>query len=471
MASAKDKRSGVRSTTAMNTSISPPTRTIRLTIPSRTEETPPHPRGLPKPKINFFRLMSGSDEEDAHQSEPSSLRLQAPRRTACSRGMQNIDFLIMSLRNDIRVRWFSLNDGFFLICFWTVRDAISFYRQYFQTATMAFAHQEEYDGFTLDAFTKHRIERPVYCDTSQDGFTEPFGTNGSAAGMATEAEPLPRHGGCPRAVSRPEDGERHFGGRICSLRKLDDMLQTYKSARKAGAPPPPVGERAAAKEETFRKRVDYFNRMRSFFSASDVKKMQALYEGGQRDFLFLNTKELACGSASNLLMQGVVKAATEEQLCRIVEGLGPDIAAISATKYGAYTIQALILSALSPAAQRLISCCFEPFGEFLIDHQIGNYSIQKILHFDAPLVHEMYMRRMAQVIDSPLGLKILKKCLPFFQGGEERTIARIAEIRSEHNSERCDELLHLVRSGAGLGPTAPEEPLLKYLRGHTAEQQ
>lgn len=82
----------------------------------------------------------------------------------------------------------------------------------------------------------------------------------------------------------------------------------------------------------------------------------------------------------------------DDEICELIKCIGYDLAPISATKYGAYVIQSLILSSISKNSQNLISCYLEANGRFLITHEIGNYTIQKVLRFDEELIFDLFMK-------------------------------------------------------------------------------
>ena len=123
-------------------------------------------------------------------------------------------------------------------------------------------------------------------------------------------------------------------------------------------------------------RVEYYKRLRSYFRKNHIKKMEILLSENKSEFIYANCKELAVGSNSNVIIQEYIKKMTDEELCTLIKEIGHDYSAISATKYGAYVVQALISLAISKKSQEFLSYYFELH---IVSHEIGNYSIPKII--------------------------------------------------------------------------------------------
>lgn len=213
--------------------------------------------------------------------------------------------------------------------------------------------------------------------------------------------------------------------------------------RPRGRRPPESGDR-----QQFLMRVSYFDRMKNFFSKNDVRKMELLHAEGRNSFLYLNSKEVSCGCFSNVIMQNAVKTISDDRLCEIITNLGFDIAPISATKHGAYTVQTILLSAATGRSQGLLSHYFSPQGAFLIDHSIGNYAIQKILRFDDELVYRMCVANLSSIVASPLGFKVLKRCLAFFYTKSAGILSALQQIENEGNREQCRAIAQIITEGS-----------------------
>lgn len=309
-----------------------------------------------------------------------------------------IDFIILSLKNDVRVKHFRSIDSTIKICLWTVEDAIALYRQYFKLVEMSFV--EDFDlGWT--------------------GLWS-LGT-----------------------TSRPQQTEATLLGDVCRESKSSVLkIKPFSSSSRSCAQHF-TGLYKSQKDE-FDGRVEYFSRMKPLFTKGDFKKMEAALESGCFDFVFKNCKELAVGSVSNVIVQKAIRHMSDDQICLLIKSFGYDIAPISATKYGAYTVQTLISAAVGKASQNLISCYFEGWGRFLIPHEIGNYSIQKILRFDMEIIYDFFMRDLERIIDSHLGLKVFKRCIPFFMSKKNMLLERLATIETPENSEKCKVIMEAL---------------------------
>jgi len=88
---------------------------------------------------------------------------------------------------------------------------------------------------------------------------------------------------------------------------------------------------------------------------------------------------------------------------------------------------------------------FEKYGEYLISHDIGNYAIQKVLRFDEELVFDLCMKNMKEIVEDDLGIKVLKKCLIFFENKRDGIIGRLNGIMDMTNKDRCDSLITFIK--------------------------
>jgi hypothetical protein len=163
--------------------------------------------------------------------------------------------------------------------------------------------------------------------------------------------------------------------------------------------------------QRFENMVAKFNQLKSSFSKADLKAMLTDLEDRKTDFVFSNTKELAVGSKSNKIMQDAIKLMSGDEINMIYEKLEYDIVPISATKHGAYTIQTLLNYSTNNSHKKIISKYFAKEGEFLLSHEIGNYTFQKIISFDNKLACNFFLSNFQDVVKSELGLKVFKRCL------------------------------------------------------------
>jgi hypothetical protein len=156
--------------------------------------------------------------------------------------------------------------------------------------------------------------------------------------------------------------------------------------------------------------VDHFNQLKSEFAKSELIKMAEDLSKGKTAFVFNNTKELAVGSKSNKIMQDAIKIMSGEEIDRIYECLEYDVVPISATKHGAYTVQTLLNYSTNASHRKMISKYFAKEGEFLLAHEIGNYTFQKLLSFDVDLVSSFFVSNFDDVVEHDLGLKVFRRC-------------------------------------------------------------
>ncbi|ORD95604.1 hypothetical protein HERIO_2364, partial [Hepatospora eriocheir] len=188
----------------------------------------------------------------------------------------------------------------------------------------------------------------------------------------------------------------------------------------------------------FNLRVDYFNKMRSMFPKNDVVRMKSIIDSGIKDILFLNTKELSVGTHSNILIQEGIKSMSENELYEIIKSLGIDIVPIAATKYGAYTIQTLLMNVKGKESLDLLCDNFSPLGQYLITDEIGNYTIQRLLRHREDIVYNLFVQDLESIINNPLGFKVLSRCLEFFVNNKENFLNKIKNIKNNSNKEKCE---------------------------------
>ncbi|EQB61400.1 ribosomal protein hs6-type [Vairimorpha apis BRL 01] len=150
-----------------------------------------------------------------------------------------------------------------------------------------------------------------------------------------------------------------------------------------------LNEIKSEKTEYGRKRffsqVEYFNNLKSGLSKVEILQMINDLDNCNIDFVFKDTKKLAVGSKSNKIMQDAIKIMSGDEISKTYDCLEYDIVPICSTKHGAYTIQTLLNYSTNKHHRRLISKYFKKEGEFLLAHDIGNYTFQKLLTFDPNL--------------------------------------------------------------------------------------
>jgi hypothetical protein len=321
--------------------------------------------------INFF-------DWDARGMEERHMRSMSPfgasREAKC---IFSDEFIRVALENDVRVKSAKYASNLVFIYFYTTEDAVSFYRQFYSLADISFSHAYDYEQVML----------------------------------LTCAE---------------------WSNLQLTNTKEDEQRPRRRPAADSGRPRDSVANDKSLRKMIFDKKVEYFTKIRNFFTKAEVKAMAQSLEEGNIDFVFKHTKELAVGNHSNKIMQDTIKMLSEEELARVIEKIEYDIAPIAANKHGAYTVQMLISASKTEVTQGLLSKYFREAGEFLIAHEIGNYTVQKLLRFDSELVFNFFMSNLPDVIEKELGMKVFKRCLEFFSDKKKVLLERIQSYYDEN---------------------------------------
>ncbi|KAF9764354.1 hypothetical protein NGRA_0619 [Nosema granulosis] len=281
----------------------------------------------------------------------------------------DIDFVLDNLKFDLRVKEFEITRDYVLVYFFCKADSLSFYKQYFKYLDLSFGSSCDWLSTSVQLTGSLDIEigNSIVKEQIEVQNTKP----------------------CEKKVSEEET--------YCRKRFLD--------------------------------RIEYFNQLKSCFTKTDLKIMMINLEKGATDFVFSNTKELAVGSKSNKVMQEAIKIMSGEELDRIYDNLEYDIVPISATKHGAYTIQTLLSYSTNSSHRNYISKYFLKEGEFLLAHDIGNYTFQKILSFDSDLVYRFFISNFEDVVKTDLGMKVFKRCIEHLEDQKEELMNKIAEYK------------------------------------------
>lgn len=310
------------------------------------------------------------------------------------------EFLISAIKNDIRVRNYEYHENFKItVCFCTVEDAISFYKQYFKIAIMAFKPVNDLNI----------ISSPFIYDTVTQ--------------------------------SNNDHLENH-----CTSNQTIDSISMCDSPKMVEENKPFVKISIEIKtQEDFDARVNYFSKMKNIYSKNEIKKISTFLENGHLDYILINIKELCVGSASNLIIQSLFKDLSTHNLCRIITAIGDDISAICSTKYGAYSIQSLIMACYTKETQELIVKCFGDQGKFLLCHEIGNYTIQRILLFDENYVYELFKNNLKSTIKHELGKKVFKRCLELLRNKSSEIKNDLRNLKTIVSYELKNEIDELIR--------------------------
>lgn len=314
----------------------------------------------------------------------------------------SMQFFITNLQNDSRIKHFEQVEKEIIIDFWNVRSSISFYKQYIDYIEMNFIDKyNKYKRTTFKPFIVNNIpwrEPSKTCSTFLDYLT-------------------------PCKVTVKID------------HALSDTIQ--KSLQK--------GLDTDDKNETFEDRIIYFSSLSKHFNQYETKIIQIKIENEDYDYLLKNAKELSVGHHTNVNFQEVVKKLPTDLLNSIVEKFEYDIGPISATKYGAYVIQNLVLHVQNDCTKELIKKYMAPNLKELLKHPIGNYSAQAIINFDYQFILDAFLKNFTELVNNELGFKVFKNC--FFSFEKERKLIKEMLNRNKSSIERkkYNEILLLLK--------------------------
>lgn len=263
----------------------------------------------------------------------------------------NIDqiFIFSTLKFDLRVKNFIIFDDYIMVYFFCLSDSLSFYRQYYHFFELSFQVINDWRSNSLDNLLE---QEKKYLFSK-----------------------------------KPFDEKNDF-----------NYLNEIKS------------EKTEYGRKRFFSQVEYFNNLKSGLSKVEILQMINDLDNCNIDFVFKDTKKLAVGSKSNKIMQDAIKIMSGDEISKTYDCLEYDIVPICSTKHGAYTIQTLLNYSTNKHHRRLISKYFKKEGEFLLAHDIGNYTFQKLLTFDPNLVRNFFLSNFEDVLNSELGFKVFKRC-------------------------------------------------------------
>lgn len=307
-------------------------------------------------------------------------------------------FFIETLKNDIRVKNYVIDNCSITTYFISLNDAISFYQLYFSLAKMTFLREFNF-GISIGEF------------------------NNESTNNIQEEE-----------VEDINDKPKKETNHVFELKPFSTQNDMNKN-----------GDKSIMTKEDFYMRIEFFNRMKGLYTKSELKKMNISNKENEEvsedsklneedfkfDLILLNAKELAVGSTTNIVMQSKIKEMTEDQICELIKSFGEDISAICSTKYGAYTIQSLILACPTQKSQSLICKYFGDAGKYLFCHEIGNYSIQRILIFNEAYVYKCITSDLLNIVENKLGMKVLKRCMGIFKDNKEKLKIELKSLKDK----------------------------------------
>lgn len=271
-----------------------------------------------------------------------------------------LNFLIENLRYDRRIKNMKKENGQICLYFWTVADSISFYKQHILEFEMKFGAQkhdvdknEVWRGFTMcsDISLSFLKLKLICSDTKNQKFNK------------------------KDVIEEKVEIKVKF-----------DLIQ----------------------------RTDYFCKMSKFYSVNDLKYLQLTVFEQTHELILNYTRELAVGIASNVIFQDIINKMNQKDLENIVDNLEYDLAPMCSTKYGAYSIQSLLMLLTESTAIEKVKKYFDPFIINLCKHPIGNYTVQKILKLDSNFIFNHIKDNFLTIMTDELGYKVFKSCLDDF---------------------------------------------------------
>ncbi|ELQ76371.1 putative Armadillo-type fold, Armadillo-like helical protein [Trachipleistophora hominis] len=162
----------------------------------------------------------------------------------------------------------------------------------------------------------------------------------------------------------------------------------------------------------FEERVRHFSAQSICYTAADIKRFKHMSRIDQQAAFISECKKIAVGMHSNILAQEMIKNMRNDQITKVIRVLGEDMAYICSTKYGAYSIQALLnVKNLTKDNKRSIIASLKRNALNLFFHPIGNYTIQKTIDYDPMFLSDVIAQNSESILSNPLGTKVYKNCM------------------------------------------------------------
>ncbi|OQS53960.1 hypothetical protein EHP00_1743 [Ecytonucleospora hepatopenaei] len=268
-------------------------------------------------------------------------------------------------KNDIRIKIVIDKNGKKILCFINLKDAIDFYKQFYNILEMYFIHEENPEYF-LCGF-----------ESKLDHITLPF------------CKTYEKNNKNQKIIINTHKNKN------TNNEKNNDKCKEYT-------------------KEEFVQKIDYYNKLKHFYSKSDAQKIKILLKDLKTDVLKENTKDLCVGIYTNVILQEFLSESDNKLIEEFLRSLENDISIIACTKYGAYVIQKLISLNLSVENKRLLCRYFTKNAVHVICDDIGNYSIQKLLKFDFSELKEIFIKNLKVICGDKIGSKVLNKNIEYF---------------------------------------------------------
>lgn len=340
------------------------------------------------------RVIDFTDETSMRDTLCSSCAHEQPYHRG-PRPYQDI-MLLKKIRRETAIRSSSVLCSAVYLFFWSVSDAISFYRENKESYRIEFARRYHYESERYK--NEHHAEQPEVHHT-------------------------------PLVDFREGDTDR--------LQSVAQLIETGLA--------PVVHGHAEAEGYVltqFNERILFFGSISKIFTPAELKKIECMFKSGKTGAVMSSAKELCVGAQSNIMMQDLLRHLSSEQLLDFVHRLGYDIGPISATKYGAYVVQTVLEMAKCEAMRSAIVEYFERYAACLITHPLGNYSIQTVGTFSPVFLRKVLLHNFSDIVKSHIGIRVLKRSLHMFLGAKKELLEA---IKSCNNPAKSDLLRLLER--------------------------
>ncbi|ELA46841.2 hypothetical protein VCUG_01685 [Vavraia culicis subsp. floridensis] len=378
------------------------------------------------------------------------------------------EFLVHSLSNDIRVMNFCAQGSRIAVTFWSVGKAIDFYRQYSTVhrlrfvslrrnfnflfyddqiwKTMKRAERENnfrfntngdihsswaeecpsvrQEKFSLDSYEQGRAAHSIEINKAKNMSVMDCHYNGGKERDSSASEVLYRVGrtgnngdkfcdsadrmsvSCVRCeATKPSNAAENGFGRYFNT------IQNF-SAHGDGTNSGSQFIGSAIPAHHFEERVRYFSSLYNNYTLTDIKKFRCMSRRDQQAIFISECKKIAVGMHTNITAQEMIRGMRADQITRLIRVLGEDMAYICSTKYGAYSVQALLnVKKLTKESKQNIIASLERNALNLFLHPIGNYTVQKTIDYDPEFLKNFIARNMSTILGDHLGVKVYKKCI------------------------------------------------------------
>lgn len=295
--------------------------------------------------------------------------------------------ILDNLAYDRRIKKIEEKNENLLVKFWSIGEAISFYKHYFQYLSMKFSRY-------------HKYERNINENSN---------------------------------IIHKNDFK--FSLLRCAVDELKPQIENTTSIFFSPE------SQCEDNFTDFNEKILYFCNLSKHFSVNELKNVEQTIQENNYELLFEKTREIAVGIATNVIFQKTISSMNQENLEKIVDRLNYDLAPMSSTKYGAYSIQILIHSVQTITAIEKIKKYFNPFIIDLFKHPIGNYTMQKILKLENDYIFGHLSTGFVEIMSDELGYKVFKNCLESFTGKFEDIRILLQQNTVYFDKKKNDEII------------------------------